>query len=155
MSPLLKGKYRGLSWAIITEYNISVFIIFVYLTNLTEAKMKSLIVILALLFASSIYSQTDTALTKRFEAAEYNIDMAGRLLQDAAGGFNRAWLFGFMGSVTSGFLIATLDKTDEGNINGIAFLPAIAGWIGAVWNFFLATGDMREAGYFMKKSRKR
>lgn len=116
--------------------------------------MKTLLTILFLFSALSIYSQTDTTLIeKRFNAAEYNIDMAGQLMQDAANNFNRAWLFGVMGSLTSGVLIAAMEKNENGGINPIAFVPATIGLIGGIWSFFSATGDMREAGYYMRKSK--
>ena len=118
--------------------------------------MKTLLILFTLLFAATTYSQSDTTiLQKRFEAAEYNIDRAGGLLEDAANGFGRAWFFTFVGSLTSGVLIATLDKTEEGNINPVVFIPSIIGVIGGVWNFFSAAGDMREAGYYMRKSKKK
>jgi hypothetical protein len=116
--------------------------------------MKTLLTLLALIFTVSTYTQTDTTLIeKRFNAAEYNIDQAGRLLEDAAGGFGRAWLFPFAGSLVTGVLIATTDKTSDGNIKLAVFTPALLGFIGGVWNFFSATGDMREAGYYLRKSK--
>lgn len=118
--------------------------------------MKTLLVVLALTFTSILIAQTDTSIIeKRFNAAEYNIDMAGRLMQDAANGFNKAWFFGFVGSLTTGVLIATLDKTDEGNINGVAFIPGAIGLVGSIMSYFSATGDMREAGYYMRKSKRK
>lgn len=118
--------------------------------------MKTLFFLLMLSFTASVFTQTDTTLLeKRFNDAEYNIDQAGRCLEDAGAGFQRAWLFTFLGSLTSGILIATMDKTEDGNLNGVVFIPAVIGVVGGLWNFFSATGDLKDAGYFMKKSRKK
>lgn len=117
--------------------------------------MKSLLIILTITFTTNLFTQTDTILTKRFDAAEYNIDMAGRFLQDASGGFQRAWLFPFIGSLTTGILIATTDKNEENNIKFAVFAPAIIGFIGGIYNFFSATGDLKKAGYFLQKNNKK
>lgn len=115
--------------------------------------MKTLTVVLALLFTSILFSQSDTTLQKRFETAEYNIDLAGRLLQDASGSFQRAWLFPFVGGITTGVLIATIDKTDSGNLNFVVFIPALLGTIGGIYNYFAATGSLDDAGYMLRKSK--
>ncbi|NOS85214.1 MAG: hypothetical protein HOP31_08750 [Ignavibacteria bacterium] len=118
--------------------------------------MKTLLLVLALTLTTNTIAQTDTSkIEKRFNDAEYNIDMAGRLMQDAAGGFSQAWFFGFVGSLTTGVLIATVDKTEDGNINPVVFIPGIIGFIGSVWNYFSATADLREAGYYLRKSKKK
>ncbi|HAX49668.1 MAG TPA: hypothetical protein DCX92_11850 [Bacteroidetes bacterium] len=121
-----------------------------------EAELKTLIAVSILFFTASVYTQTDTTiLQKRFDAAEHNIDMAGSHFEDAANNFNKAWFFGFVGSLTTGVLIATLDKTSDGNINPVAFVPGLVGFIGSIWSYFTATGHMREAGYYMRKSKKK
>lgn len=114
-----------------------------------------ILIVILLLSCASNYAQTDTSIQKRFNDAELNIDMAGRYLEDAAGGFNRAVLFPVLGNVLTVILAFTLEKTAEGNISPIVFVPSLLGLIGGVVSYLGATSDMSEAGYYLRKQKRK
>ena len=117
--------------------------------------MKTLFIIIALIFTSNIYTQDTTDINKRFENLRSNIDNAGIQLESAGSKFRSAWIGPVIGGLTSAVLLVATKDTPESGIRIVVWAPALIGSIYGIISFFSATNRLDEAGYYLRKSKKK
>jgi len=99
-----------------------------------------------LFLTATLYAQNDST----FDIANENIRRAGEHLSDAGAGFNRSFLFPLSGGMATGIIIAVSDK-----VNVLTYIPALIGSLLGIINYFNATSDMREAGRYLQKVKRK